>query len=173
MWHKPCRTFHPWCLCIKTRCLFWYCGCSSVSLGLNWKRSHIYRIDRRHANHGTALKTCHLLLRLTCIFSQVVGVFHMVYCDDKKKTIVVLNMSWKTSRRRYTNQIAFLLLSLTELILLAINISISYMAKDNGFTSFIYFELEGYIPITENKCPKEGTDCIWGFTPLNTSFMTQ
>ena len=22
MWHKPCRTFHPWCLCIKTRCLF-------------------------------------------------------------------------------------------------------------------------------------------------------
>ena len=24
MWHKPCRTFHPWCLCIKTRCLFPY-----------------------------------------------------------------------------------------------------------------------------------------------------
>ena len=24
MWHKPCRTFHPWCLCIKTRCLFTY-----------------------------------------------------------------------------------------------------------------------------------------------------
>ena len=22
MWHKPCRTFHHWCLCIKTRCLF-------------------------------------------------------------------------------------------------------------------------------------------------------
>ena len=22
MWHKPCRTFHLWCLCIKTRCLF-------------------------------------------------------------------------------------------------------------------------------------------------------
>ena len=22
MWHKPCRTFNPWCLCIKTRCLF-------------------------------------------------------------------------------------------------------------------------------------------------------
>ena len=21
MWHKPCRTFHLWCLCIKTRCL--------------------------------------------------------------------------------------------------------------------------------------------------------
>ena len=24
MWHKPCRTFHPWCLCIKTRCLVHY-----------------------------------------------------------------------------------------------------------------------------------------------------
>ena len=24
MWHKPCRTFHPWCLCIKTRCLYIY-----------------------------------------------------------------------------------------------------------------------------------------------------
>ena len=22
MWHKPCRTFHLWCLCIKTRCLY-------------------------------------------------------------------------------------------------------------------------------------------------------
>ena len=24
MWHKPCRTFHPWCPCIKTRCLYVY-----------------------------------------------------------------------------------------------------------------------------------------------------
>ena len=24
MWHKPCRTFHPWCPCIKTRCLLTY-----------------------------------------------------------------------------------------------------------------------------------------------------
>ena len=24
MWHKPCRTFHPWCPCIKTRCLSLY-----------------------------------------------------------------------------------------------------------------------------------------------------
>ena len=29
MWHKPCRTFHPWCLCIKTRCLL----CIFVSAG--------------------------------------------------------------------------------------------------------------------------------------------
>ena len=25
MWHKLCRTFHPWCPCIKTRCLFYFC----------------------------------------------------------------------------------------------------------------------------------------------------
>ena len=24
---------------------FWYCVCSSLSLGLNWRRSHIYRIE--------------------------------------------------------------------------------------------------------------------------------
>ena len=24
MWHKPCRTFHPWCPCFKTRCLCIY-----------------------------------------------------------------------------------------------------------------------------------------------------
>ena len=26
MWHKLCRTFHPWCLCIKTRCLLSHWG---------------------------------------------------------------------------------------------------------------------------------------------------
>ena len=26
MWHKPCRTFHPWCPCIKTRCLSFSLG---------------------------------------------------------------------------------------------------------------------------------------------------
>ena len=26
MWHKPCRTFHLWCLCIKTRCLLSHWG---------------------------------------------------------------------------------------------------------------------------------------------------
>ena len=26
MWHKPCRTFNPWCLCIKTRCLLTHWG---------------------------------------------------------------------------------------------------------------------------------------------------
>ena len=48
MWHKPCRTFHPWCLCIKTRCLFgliyenrnWR-PCWPLSIGVTpWCLSH-------------------------------------------------------------------------------------------------------------------------------------
>ena len=51
-------------------------------------------------------------------------------------------MSWKTCLNRYTNQITFLLLSLTEFIQLAFNITTTYMAKNirrhNGCTSYIY-----------------------------------
>ena len=74
-------------------------------------------------------------------------------------------MSWKTCLRSYTNEIVFLLLSLTEFIQLAINISISYMAKKpiksgKGRTSYIYFQTSGiYTFITENNCSKNGTDC--------------
>ena len=70
-----------------TKKLFWYCGCSSVSLGLNWKKSHCHiQESQPNAQKLSHLKSCRLLLRLTCIFSQVVGVvFHGVHCDDKKK----------------------------------------------------------------------------------------
>ena len=30
MWHKPCRIFHPWCPCIKTRCLFLQLRCRGL-----------------------------------------------------------------------------------------------------------------------------------------------
>ena len=36
MWHKPCRTFNPWCLCIKTRCLFSVCMRSFCLCPPNW-----------------------------------------------------------------------------------------------------------------------------------------
>ena len=32
MWHKPCRTFHPWCPCIKTRCLLTHWGRDKLAL---------------------------------------------------------------------------------------------------------------------------------------------
>ena len=73
-------------------------------------------------------------------------------------------MSWKTCLRRYTNQIVFLLLSLTEFILLATNISTSCMTKKHKkpqwmpqlciFSNFRYIYL-----IAENNYSKQGTDC--------------
>ena len=51
---------------------FWYC---------HW---HIQE-SRPNAEKLFPLKSCRLLLWLKCIFSHVVCVFHMVYCDDKKK----------------------------------------------------------------------------------------
>ena len=140
---------------------------------------YIQHRDKRHANRGTVLKICRLILRLTCISSRVVGVFHMVYCEDKKKHFAVLNMSWKTSLRRYVNQIPFLLLSLTESILLAINISTSCVAQNirshNGCSSFMHFRTsEVYtLSLRITVLRKVPIAKIWGFTPLNTSFMTQ
>ena len=57
-------------------------------------------------------------------------------------------MSLKTCLHRYTNKITFLLLSLTEFIQLAINITTScYMAKNirrhNGCTSYILLKYGG------------------------------
>ena len=100
-----------------TKNTFWYC---------HW---HIQE-SRPNAEKLFPLKSCRPLLRLKCIFSHVVDVFHVVYCDDKKKKNAVLNMSWKTCLHRYTNQITFLLLSLTEFIQLATNITTSYIAKN-------------------------------------------
>ena len=119
---------------------FWYCGCSSVSLGLNWRKSHWHIEESRpNAEKLSPLKSCRLLLRLTCIFCQVVGVLHVVYCDDKKKQLRFLVWVMKDMSSSLHNQVVFLLLSLTELIQLAINISTSYMAKNirshNGCTS--------------------------------------
>ena len=46
MWHKPCRTFHPWCPCIKTRCLF-----CSVFTPLRWRRNGHGGVSNHQAHH--------------------------------------------------------------------------------------------------------------------------
>ena len=89
-------------------------------------------------------------------------VFFMWFIAMVKNT--VLNMSWKTCLRRYTNEIVFLLLSLTEFIKLAINISISYMAKKHKKRQgthqlYIFSNFRDIYLITENNCSKTGTDC--------------
>ena len=96
--------------------------------------------DRSLVNCGIVLKTWRLLLRLKCVFSQVLP---HVFVTIKRKYFAVLNMSRKTSHCCYTNQIASILLRITDSVLIAINIGTSNMTKNirshNGCTSFIYF----------------------------------
>ena len=152
---------------------FWYCGCSSVSLGLNWRKSH-WHIQESwpNAENLSPLKNCRLPLRLTCIFSQVVGVFHVVYCDDKKKKNAVLNKSWNTCLRRYANQIAFLYnwLSILALVTWPKNIR-----SRNGFTSYIYFQTSRiYTSSLRITVPRKVQIAkIWGLMPLNISFVAK
>ena len=95
-------------------------------------------------------------------FSLTLWVFFTWFIVMVKNT--VLNMSWKTCLRRYTNEILFLLLSLAEFIQLAINISISYMAKKHKKRQrthqlYIFSNFRDIYLITENNCSKKGTDC--------------
>ena len=46
MWHKPCRTFNPWCLCIKTRCLL-------VPLWTNQLSCKLFKPSRCAKNQGS------------------------------------------------------------------------------------------------------------------------
>ena len=84
-----------------------------------------------------------------------------------------------TGLSHYTNQVAFLLLSLTELVLLVINISNSYMARNirshNGYNNFIYFRTSGiYALLLRMTVPRKVPIAkIWGLTALNTCFMNQ
>ena len=88
-------------------------------------------------------------------------------------------MSWKTCLHRYTNQIAFLLPSVTEFIQLTINISTSYLAKNirshSGCTSYIYFRTLGiYTSSLRITIPRKVLIAkIWGLMPLSPSFMTK
>ena len=47
MWHKPCRTFHPWCPCIKTRCLSYslkHISTREHSLHISWRSTHLLHL---------------------------------------------------------------------------------------------------------------------------------
>ena len=52
MWHKPCRTFHPWCPCIKTRCLsvmfVWSSLLSHFWLSTMYDKIYIQYIGKSH-----------------------------------------------------------------------------------------------------------------------------
>ena len=111
-------------ICTKNQTL-WYCGRSSVSSGLSCRRSHIYRIEIRDMQIAAQCLKLGAFYWDWHAFSLKLWVFfHVVYCDDKKKIFCSSEYVMKD-----TNQIASLLLSLTELILLAINVGTSNMTK--------------------------------------------
>ena len=155
---------------------FWYCGCSSVPVGLNWRKGH-WHIQESRPNTGklSPLKSCRLLLRLTCIFSQVVGVLHVVFCDDKKKKM----WFWKRHVFVATQIRLHSCYWVTVFIQLAFNMSTSYMAKNirrrNGRTSYISFQTSGiYTSSLRITVPRKVQVAkIWGLMPLNISFMTK
>ena len=58
MWHKPCRTFHPWCPCIKTRCLSTHWGrhvreilIKFIIINLRWKYEVMLWIPTNVSSH--------------------------------------------------------------------------------------------------------------------------
>ena len=51
MWHKPCRTFHPWCLCIKTRCLAF----PEPQLKSNWTCMGLHQITSERNGSACAI----------------------------------------------------------------------------------------------------------------------
>ena len=63
MWRKPCRTFHPWCPCIKTRCLYVSFfptrtfsilePCCSFELFTNIKSPHWYTVHSKKSVFNT------------------------------------------------------------------------------------------------------------------------
>ena len=89
-------------------------------------------------------------------------------------------MSWKSCLRRYTHQIVFLLLSLTEFIQLGINIIYiyiwpKYIRSRNGCTSYIYFQTSWiYTSSLKITVPmKVPIAKILVLMALNSNFMTK
>ena len=64
-------------------------ACTKIHSGIVGLRKSHWHIQESWPNAEKLfpLKSCRLLLRLKCIFSHVVGVFHVVYCDDTKKKV--------------------------------------------------------------------------------------
>ena len=76
MWHKPCRTFHPWCPCIKTRCLLTYWG----------------RVI--HMLNGNPSLVQIMACRLVGTKPLPVPVLEIVNCTIRKKHRPNLNRNW-------------------------------------------------------------------------------
>ena len=87
MWHKPCRTFHPWCPCIKTSCLCIYC-CQFIS-ELHWGA---------HFNHhgviGLTLKWPGHCFQNVILFSNDIHNKCNTFVSNRPNTMKVESALW-------------------------------------------------------------------------------
>ena len=83
MWHKPCRTFHPWCPCIKTRCLLFDFVNKKHQMNPVFTMSFSPSVLHFSFDYGWVL---HLQQAWpnTCQASKML---HMHYCDVKMGTV--------------------------------------------------------------------------------------
>ena len=135
---------------------------SFLRFKLKKSRWHIQE-SRPNAEKVSPLKSCRLLLRLTCIFFQVVGVFHVVYCDDKKKKMrfwisherhVFVATQFRLHSCYWVSQSLYNWLSILAIVIWPKHKKSQWMHQLYIFSNFRDIYL-----ITENNCSKEGTDC--------------
>ena len=75
MWHKPCRTFHPWCPCIKTRCLWPY----------------LRRLQCRYTCTYIRITCCDKEVSMhTCIHIRIIYIQHISYSAANERCCMTM-----------------------------------------------------------------------------------
>ena len=150
---------------------FWYCGCSSVSLGLNWRKSHWHiQESRSNAEKLSPLKICCLLLQLTCISLKLWVFFMWFIAMISHERHVFVATQIRLHSCYWVSQSLYNWLSILPLVTWSKNIR-----SRNGFTSYIYFQTSRiYTSSLRTTVPRKVQIAkIWGLMPLNISFMTK
>ena len=83
MWHKPCRTFHLWCLCIKTRCLYFsYDVFSGMKSSTTWNGNAIAQSPRKKSELRDISNTGDI--RFLMVYRTIIdAILHLfIICND-------------------------------------------------------------------------------------------
>ena len=124
MWHKPCRTFNPWCLCIKTRCLS-YCVVTFPQYGSlplwEWAEKSMYCCQNKNALIFGSQKLTEILSFWMCMVGWV--------CANQIHVTSVLNtLKPEQNGCRFANYI-FKCIFLKERCGILIKISLKFVSK--------------------------------------------
>ena len=84
MWHKPCRTFHPWCPCIKTCCLLSF-----------WSREQI--LIKFESNHKYFNWNVYAFLKSSTKFPPFVTFCKHFICYDHYVDVIMSAMASQTT----------------------------------------------------------------------------